>query len=481
MRIPYPRSFLTLLVTGFALVAAPLIFALAQAVAHLDRLAERSREAVYQAATATQNSQQMLEQLTAMERNARQYVVLGDPALFRTYAKTHGEFGDTTRRLTALPFESAQLDQIAALSQQEQTLFERLSAVPHDSPQAKATVDQFAALAPIAQSINTHSTRLIHTQGEVVQQIAAEAQRRALIQVLWTVPLVLGQAGVFAYLIARPIGQLKTAIHRLGAGEFSAEVPVNGPRDLQGVGRQLNWLRRRLKELEAQRTRLLQHISHELKTPLAGLHEGIGLLADGVAGTLSGPQGDIVHILQHSCGQLEQRIQSLLDLSIAQRRHTALDLHPIPLRPIVEQVSHSHRLAIMSKEIDLQMDLGEVHLNGDRHKLTTVVDNLLSNAVKYSPRGGAIKLSLRREERRAILEIHDAGPGIAPHERQKIFEAFYQGKAPHDGYLRGTGLGLSIAKEFVTAHSGRVEILDNAGPGAHFRVVLPLNPLEGAA
>ena len=479
MRIPYPRSFLTLLIAGFALVAAPLILALAQAVIHLDRLAERSRTAVYQAATAMQSSQQLLEQLTAMERNARQYVVLGDPALFQSYEKTHAEFGDTAQRLTSLPFEAeprAQLDELAA---RELALFDRLSQTPPVTEQT--TADEFAALAPLAQAVHAYSTRLIHMQSEAVLNIAAQAQRQALTQVLWTVPLVLGQAAVFAYLLARPIAQLKTAIHRLGAGEFATTVTVNGPRDLQSVGQQLDWLRLRLMELETQRTRLLQHISHELKTPLAGLHEGIGLLGDGVAGPLSATQDDIVRILQHSCEQLERRIQALLDLSMAQRRHAALDLQPISLRRMIEQVAHSHRLAVMSKEIDLRLHLDDLTLTGDGRKLTSVVDNLLSNAVKYSPRGGVIEMNLRREDRRAVLDVRDSGPGIAPDERSKIFEAFYQGKTPHDGHLRGTGLGLSIAKEYVTAHHGLIEVVAHHGRGARFRVELPLNPLEGAA
>lgn len=479
MPIPYPRSFLALLITGLSLVAAPLLFALAQAVTHLDRLADRSREAVYQTATAMQNSRQLLELLTTMERNARQYVLLGDPALFQAYAKTHEEFGDTARRLAALPFEADQLAQITELLGQEQTVFDRLAQNPRGSEQAAA--DAFAALAPLATAVTTHSNRLVHNQAAQVQEIAAQAQHQAMLQVLWTVPLVLGQAGVFAYLITRPIAQLKIAIHRLGAGKFATPTPVNGPRDLQDVGRQLDWLRRRLMELEAQRTRLLQHISHELKTPLAGLHEGIGLLADGVAGSLSGPQDDIVRILQHSCEQLERRIQALLDLSMAQRRHAALDLQTIALRPLIEQVANNHRLAIMSKEISLRMNLGDITTRGDEQKLITVVDNLLSNAVKYSPRGGVIEVTLRPENRRVLLEVRDAGPGIAPDEHAKIFEAFYQGNTPHDGHLRGTGLGLSLAKEYVTAHRGRIEALRHDGPGAWFRVDLPTNPLEVAA
>jgi two-component system sensor histidine kinase GlrK len=80
-----------------------------------------------------------------------------------------------------------------------------------------------------------------------------------------------------------------------------------------------------------------------------------------------------------------------------------------------------------------------------------------------------------------VLDVTDSGPGIAADDRDRIFDAFYQGAAAQEGHVKGTGIGLSIAKEYVLAHRGRIELLDNGGdnggddgrPGAHFRITLP--------
>jgi two-component system sensor histidine kinase GlrK len=102
------------------------------------------------------------------------------------------------------------------------------------------------------------------------------------------------------------------------------------------------------------------------------------------------------------------------------------------------------------------------------------MDNLLSNAVKFTPRGGTISIAARSERSQLVLEVMDSGPGIPAEERTRIFEAFYQGKAPQGGHVKGTGIGLSVVTEFVNAHGGSIQILESKAGGAHFRVRLPL-------
>jgi two-component system sensor histidine kinase GlrK len=113
---------------------------------------------------------------------------------------------------------------------------------------------------------------------------------------------------------------------------------------------------------------------------------------------------------------------------------------------------------------------------GDAERLRTIVDNLLSNAIKYSPRNGAIELTLNTQDGFAVLDVMDQGPGVAPGDRSRIFESFYQGPVPAEGRIKGSGLGLAIAREYAVAHGGRIEVLDRADGtrGAWFRLWLPL-------
>ena len=120
---------------------------------------------------------------------------------------------------------------------------------------------------------------------------------------------------------------------------------------------------------------------------------------------------------------------------------------------------------------------------GDADKVRTIVDNLVSNAIKYSPRSASIVVALGVDGGFAVLDVIDRGPGIDPQERERIFDSFYQGRAPVDGRVKGSGLGLAIAREYALAHGGRIEVLDRAERerGAHFRLWLPLARGCGAA
>jgi two-component system sensor histidine kinase GlrK len=94
--------------------------------------------------------------------------------------------------------------------------------------------------------------------------------------------------------------------------------------------------------------------------------------------------------------------------------------------------------------------------------------------VKYSPKGGAIHMSARRQDGNLVLDVADSGPGIPPEDRAHIFDAFYTGKASKSSSLKGTGIGLSVVLEFVSAHGGNVQIIDGQYPGAHFRITMPI-------
>jgi two-component system sensor histidine kinase GlrK len=112
-------------------------------------------------------------------------------------------------------------------------------------------------------------------------------------------------------------------------------------------------------------------------------------------------------------------------------------------------------------------------LPGDGEKLRVVVDNLVSNAVKYCPDGGTISLTLLRESDSVVLDVCDTGPGIPLEDHARIFDWFFRGEHGHHGRVQGSGLGLAIAKEFVAAHSGSIEVVNEGATGGHFRVRLP--------
>jgi two-component system sensor histidine kinase GlrK len=269
---------------------------------------------------------------------------------------------------------------------------------------------------------------------------------------------------------------VSASIRALGEGQFARPIRVEGPGDMVRLGEQLDWLRERLVTLEAQKTRFLQHISHELKTPLTALREGSDLLSSGVVGNLNAEQREIARILQENSIELRKLIEGLLNYSAVHAQASYLDARIVPLREVIKRVINDRKLAIVAKGIHIELNCDNVTAYCDEEKIRVVLDNLLSNAVKYSPERGLISFKLYKQGADAVFEVLDEGPGIPAPEREKVFEAFYRGTDVPVAAIKGTGLGLSIVKEYVDLHRGSVEILD--GPGAHFKIRIPRHQPE---
>jgi len=287
------------------------------------------------------------------------------------------------------------------------------------------------------------------------------------------VPLVLLAVVMFTLGLGRPLRQIDRAITELGSGKFSRPIAVSGPVDLERLGRQLEWLRNRLVDLAQERNRFLRHMSHELKTPLANIREGTELLMDGAVGELGTGQREVTGILQENGIKLQRLIENLLSFSAWQSNSVGLEPTEFRVRPLIKQVLENQQLTLVSQRARLDAQVEDITLMADRGKMRLILENLLSNAIKYSPRGGVIHLRARARDGEFVLEVADAGAGIAPDERARIFDAFYTGRAP-SGHVKGTGIGLSVVNEFVHVHKGTIEIVDGEFPGAHFRIRMPL-------
>jgi two-component system sensor histidine kinase GlrK len=468
----YPRSFLSLLLLAFALVAAPLIVAFYNAAVYVEQLAGQSQTAVSQAAQASRGSRLLVEQTTALERVVRQYLILDDEELLKDFARLRANFKANTSELSLQPLDEPQLNELNNTIDKEQGLYEQLLARPKAEADKKALVEGYVVLSELARDVLNTSNALIDREVESMRRTGERAQRILWLQLAATIPLGILLAVGVTLLIARPIRQLDQAIRRLGAGEFEGDIRVGGPADLKYLGGRLDWLRQRLIELEQQKRLFLRHVSHELKTPLTALREGSELLAEGTAGPLSPGQREIVEILQQKSVQLQQLIEGLLNYHRAQESVGRLELTAVRFDEVVEQVLDDHRLAIQARGIRVDLRLDPVILQADEEKLRAVAANLVSNAVKYSPDEGMISLALKRVGDEVVFDVRDAGPGIPPEDHDRIFDWFYQGEDVHRGRLQGSGLGLAIAREFVVAHGGRIEVVRDLAAGAHFRVTL---------
>jgi len=469
----YPRSFLKLLLLALALVALPLVLGLVNASFYVERLSEQGTVMVGQAAQSARGSRQMMEQVTAMERAARQYLILEDPALINDYESVRAQFRKTASELSLLPLDEPQLQELNRTIDKEAELYEKLKRGVAKGPQAAALVEGYGELAGLAQGVLDSGNAMIDREIDNLRETASQTQ--ALLWWRLAAALLAGLAVALAvsWFIAKPIRQIERAIRDLGDGRFDHSIRVAGPADLVYLGNRLDWLRQRLLELENQKRLFLRQVSHELKTPLTSLREGTELLADGTAGPVSPAQGEILAILRKQGALLQRQIEDLLDYQRAQEslsRHVTV---PVALERAVHEVLEAHRLQASARGIVFETRLAPVTVQGDPEKLRVIVDNLVSNAIKYSPDGAVVSCQLAGSASEAQLDVIDRGPGIPAAEREKIFEWFFRGEHGHHGRMQGSGLGLAIARDFAAAHGGTIAVLDSQ-TGGHFRVALPL-------
>ena len=480
-----PRSMKGLIIAGFSLVALPLVGAVIHAVISVTELANQSEHLVLQSIQVTRQGEQLTEQLVDMERNVRQFQVLGDPALRDLYLEKHQRFWETLNQLEALVNQEATRENLRQLRRNSGAVLtalqnhpllpeEALSAGQRQT--AQEVLAGFEGLKTLARWIATQSFYFIDREQEALQAAAVQARRLLLGEAAALIPVVLILTGLFTHLIARPIRQTGEAIRQLGEGRLEDSISVSGPPELQALGEQLDWLRTRLITLEQEKNSFLRHMSHELKTPLASIREGTELLSDGTLGRLPPRQQEVVEILHNSGGELQRLIENLLSFSAWQARQAGLELSRFSMKTLILQVADAHRLTLLGRDLHLHIRAEDAVIHADREKIRIMLDNLLSNAIKFSPPDGDLWIAAEIHTGTVVIDVADSGPGIHEAERDRIFRPFYQGPTPQSGPVRGTGIGLSVVKECVQAHGGHIEIVDGVHEGAQFRITLPLDP-----
>jgi two-component system sensor histidine kinase GlrK len=466
----YPRSLLRLVLLGNLLMMLPLLAAIVYAAITVERISEQSELMAGEANRAGQLSWELPEDLRHMERILRQYVVLRDSSLFDDYAAARKEWRRRAERFAGIPLIGTLSPRINEMLSQEDNAYKKLGINGEGLTELQAVVanvlEQSVAMADEAARIVDAERASFRTSATELRDRLTVAIAAALLTAL--VLLLLGRR-----LMARLLARVETAVQGLGEGQLDRKIVLKGPDDLKRIGERLEWLRCRLRELEEQRTRVLRHVSHELKTPLAALREGSSLLSDQVAGTLTAQQSRIVGIMHGNALRLQTLIDGLLRLQRAEHALERFERVRLRFDDIIQQVLATQQLAVRDKRLRIMGTLAPLSVTGGREEVTTIVSNLIANAIKYSPAGGTVSLTLSRDGDQAVFDVMDQGPGIPKEDRKKIFEPFFRVRGTANS-VAGTGLGLAIASEFVHAHHGLLALIESAA-GAHFQVRMPLS------
>jgi signal transduction histidine kinase len=267
------------------------------------------------------------------------------------------------------------------------------------------------------------------------------------------------------------------------AERLAAEL-LSAGQELARVHREVEALRERVRREAAERSDLLDAVSHELCTPLTVIGGYHRLLLREQVGPLNEQQRKFVAESHRSCQRLEGFVAKVLAASRGAYGEGALELGRAPLAPVIEAVAalFAPMLAERGLRLEVAQDPGAGEARCDPARVEQVLVNLVGNAVKFMRAGGVIAITMRvrelpepaRVRRWVEISVCDDGPGIAPEHRERVFEPYVQlGPGRSAG---GIGLGLAICRRIVAAHGGEIRLDERAGGGACFSFTLPAEP-----
>ena len=382
-----------------------------------------------------------------------------------------------------------------------------VAATAPDAPPAPAgplvVIDDDGAMRLSCRQILERAGHAVETFGDGAQGLAAVARLQP--------PLVivdLKMPGLSGFDVLRRLRELdptlvvvvitgyatvETAIEAMKAGAYDFLAKPFSPDQLRLlVARGLE--RRRMQressrlalEREVLRRRFVSLVSHQLKSPLASIHQYLDVMQ-----RLAGGPEDEARRGQwiERCLELTREMRLLIDdwltLSRVEAGTLARTREAVELAPLLEGLAEAHEEAArrLGVTVEVTPPATPCAVAGDPAGLAVLFENLLDNAVKYNRQGGTVTVAARSEAGEAVVEVRDTGAGIAEEARPFLFDEFYRGEAARAGTVAGTGLGLAICRRIARELGGTIEVDSAVGVGSTFRVRLPLaaGPASGAA
>jgi len=292
-------------------------------------------------------------------------------------------------------------------------------------------------------------------------------ERRQIILLFWFFfPLALGASALGGFMTAkralRPVSRIIGSARAIQPHELSARVPVPHETEMKELALTLNDLLARLQKAFESQEQFIADASHQLKTPLAIIRGEIDVFLR--RPSFSSPQdkgdsGPLLNSISQEINHLSKMVDDLLLLARFDGGGLHMEFTRVRLDEVIfEAVAQLSRLA-NEKSITLEFNVlspseepVDLEMNGDANLLRALFFNLIENAIKYSPPSSKTEILLKTTQNEIVVEVKDEGPGIRPHEIERIFDRFHRGSVSQH-IVGGVGLGLSIANRIAKFHN----------------------------
>lgn len=303
--------------------------------------------------------------------------------------------------------------------------------------------------------------------------------------------ILLVLAFIFGTLTVKPLEKLSHGTEFVASGDLDYQVDVHTGDEIERLAKSFNKMTQSLRQTNLKRERAEEDlkkalkikseftstVSHELKTPLAAIREGVQLVVDGSLGPVNAEQKDCLQIVKGNIERLVRLINDILDFQRLESGRMAFDIKPNDLHALLREVVQTMSFSAKKKGLDLSMRLepGPLVCLFDRDKIAQVLSNILSNAIKFTEKG-SITVSASSRGPHVLVSVEDTGVGIKREDIPRLFQRFAQ--IQDKGYRKtgGTGLGLVISREIIKHHQGDIWIEPGKHQGTVVCFTLPLQP-----
>ncbi|MGD0988392.1 MAG: ATP-binding protein [Candidatus Sulfotelmatobacter sp.] len=284
---------------------------------------------------------------------------------------------------------------------------------------------------------------------------------------------------ILAWVLTMPIVRLRSATQQLAAGDLTARAggPSSGRRDeVAGLMRDFDAMAARLENLVKAQSRLLNDISHELRSPLARLNVALGL-----ARQRSGPEAaTMLERIELEASRLNELIGRLLTLARLEDGEQRVPSTPVALDEVVLAVTEDAEFEAQARGCHVRSHIpeGDWSVRGQASLLHSAIENVVRNAIRYTREGTAVEVQLERklgaDGAEAVVSVSDSGSGVPSDALEKLFQPFYRLDEDRGRQTGGVGLGLAITERAVRFHGGRVVAFNRAEGGLRLEIFLPL-------
>lgn len=353
-----------------------------------------------------------------------------------------------------------------------------------EAGQLEEAGNEFIRMEPLFQGMSDGLTALADSVDAIAQRdfqraeaISSSSLRATVFGMSAAVLLAVLLGAWTTGALTRPVRRLAQVTGQVAEGTFEAprDLPYSRDDEIGMLARAFRIMTYRLSDFDRMKTEFISVASHELKNPVHVIRGYAELLEEEIPGELNPRQKEMVGAVAEQTRVMARLLGRLMDIGRLESGTYELRVSTVRVEELVDALVRSFGVLAEKKGVELVHEVeasAPESFEADADLMREeVLGNLVSNAVKHTPEGGRITLTVRGRASEIVFEVSDTGPGIPESERPRIFRKYYRVEKTGK---EGSGLGLAVAREMVEAHGGRIELDPDAGPGATFRVALPV-------